>query len=85
VTACSKDELGCRFGQAVKSSEDDATGRQGSQLRAQRRYSTGNRFSIDEVNEPGVWHVRTCRTAVTAVPNKNNLLVDEGIRVRSAH
>src|ERR1700692_2878250 len=48
-----KGELGPRFDQAVKFSEDHAAGRYGCQLRAQRRNSTGNQISINEVNEPG--------------------------------
>ena len=48
-----KGELGLSFGQAVKFSEDDATGCYGCELRAQRRNSTGNQIGINEVNEPG--------------------------------
>jgi hypothetical protein len=48
-----KGELGLRFDQAVKLSEDHATGRDGCELRAQRRNSTGNQIGINEVNEPG--------------------------------
>jgi hypothetical protein len=39
-----KGELGPRFDQAVKFSEDHATGRYGCELRAQRRYPTGNQI-----------------------------------------
>jgi len=48
-----KGELGPRFDQAVKFSEDQAASRYGCELRAQRRNSTGNQISINEVNEPG--------------------------------
>ena len=44
-------ELGLRFDQAVKFSEDNATGRYGCEFRAQRRNSTGNQIGINEVNE----------------------------------
>jgi hypothetical protein len=47
-----KGELGPRFDQAVKFSEDHATGRYGCELWAQRRDSTGNQIGINEVNEP---------------------------------
>ena len=47
-----KGELGPRFNQAVKFSEDYATGRYGRELRTQRRNSTGNQIGINEVDEP---------------------------------
>jgi hypothetical protein len=48
-----KGELGPRFDQAVKFSENHATGRYGCEFRTQRRNSTGNQIGIDEVNEFG--------------------------------
>ncbi len=48
-----KGELGPRLDQAVKFSEDHATGRYGCELRTQRRNSAGNQIGINEVNEPG--------------------------------
>jgi hypothetical protein len=47
-----KGELGPRFYQAVKFSEDYATGSHGCELRTQRRNSTGNQIGINEVDEP---------------------------------
>jgi len=48
-----KGELGPRFDQSAKFSDDHATGRYGCELRAQRRYPTGNQIGINEVNESG--------------------------------
>jgi hypothetical protein len=48
-----KGEVGPRVDQAVKFSEDHATGRYRCELRAQRRNSSGNQIDINEVNEPG--------------------------------
>ena len=47
-----KGELGPRFNQAVKFSQDYATGSYGCELRTQRRNSTGNQIGINEVDEP---------------------------------
>jgi hypothetical protein len=47
-----KGELGARFDQAVKFSEDHATRRYGCELRSQWRNSTGNQIGINEVNQP---------------------------------
>jgi hypothetical protein len=45
-------ELGPRFDQAAKFSENHATGRYGCEFRTQRRNSTGNQIGINEVDEP---------------------------------